>query len=76
MLIKTQMGQNVSHYWQYLTLIFINIKYIYAVETSMVQKAVQSHLVNQCLQHPCGLIIVTASASTCWLFFWFVIGLA
>ena len=53
-------------YWHSLS--YIRLKHRW------VQKVVWSQIVIECLQRPCGLMIMTASASVCRWVFWFVIG--
>ena len=52
----------------------INIHNYIPLKHQQVQKRGPISLVNECLQHPCGLLVVTALALACRWVFWFAYG--
>ena len=64
-----------SHAIDVFCLTFINIYHYIPLKHQWVQKKVWSQLVVECLQRPCGLLIMTASALICRWVFWLVYGL-
>ena len=58
-------------YLVWFLLTYINIHYYIRLKHQWIQKAVRSRLVIECLQRPCGLMIVTAPAFVChWVRAW------